>query len=313
MRNLFEAAGVIGMICSTLAFAGRIHWIADLCANLRVQLLIGLLVTALASAFSRRFRIAALQLVFAAATLPALSFGIPRTSEAGGTVLLRVTTANVLTTNRRYDDIQAEILEMNPDVVAIVELGEGLARHLGADFQTQYRFSNTSPDDHGNFGIGLYSRYPLEDCVRLDLLEDDLPTLAATVVKDDQRFHVVAVHTLPPMSDARFRHRNDHLKQVAAYVTSRRNNHPKIPVVVMGDFNLTPWSPIYHQFAAEAGLTSDRLLNWKPTWYAFPGFPFGLVLDHVFTTADLTSIGRNVSPEAGSDHRFVTVDLAGFE
>ena len=49
LHNLLEAAGVIGMVLTLLAFVSPYFWLADLCANLRIQLVIGLLVTTAAA------------------------------------------------------------------------------------------------------------------------------------------------------------------------------------------------------------------------------------------------------------------------
>ena len=53
--------------------------------------------------------------------------------------------------------------------------------------------------------------------------------------------------------------------------TEFREQASAIPVVLLGDLNLTPWSPLFLELQSRSGLVrgiSDFSL--EPTWYRFP-------------------------------------------
>jgi endonuclease/exonuclease/phosphatase (EEP) superfamily protein YafD len=299
-------------VISVVTLLARDWWLADLFANLRVQDTIGLLLTATTQTCFRRWRLLALSLLCIMLHLPWFASGIPSgsTGDPAGTPLLSVTTANVFTANQRYSDIESELTQSNSDVVAIVELSSDLAAHLSQNFVRQYPYSIKQPLDLGNFGIGLYSKRPFETAKIMYFNSDDIPSIAATVVCQEQRIHILATHTLPPMGRFGFAHRNTHLRMVTSYVQERRRAHPDVPLLVVGDLNITPWSPVYHDFLNASQLASAGTgAGWTPTWYLYPAFPFGLVLDHVLMTRELACQSYTVGSDAGSDHRFVTTQL----
>ena len=168
-----------------------------------------------------------------------------------------------------------------------------------------------NPDDNGNFGIGLVSRIPLNEARIVRFGNPALPAVDVLVTANNQRVRLLGIHTLPPMGSRNFDHRNRFLEQVATTVRDYRNREPDTPVVVVGDLNLTPWSPFFHAFCNNAALKPFIGSAWEPTWYRFQTHPFGLVLDHVLTTDDLRCIARTVGDDVGSDHRFVTHVVTG--
>ena len=111
------------------------------------------------------------------------------------------------------------------------------------------------------------------------------------------------------MGPGAFSHRNKHLRLLSERVREERTEEPDVPVVVIGDLNLTPWSPVFHDFRDDAQLISAPH-GLTPTWYRYRLFPFGLVLDHIMMSKDLVSCAYHVSEDVGSDHRFVTAHFA---
>ena len=305
VRSLTITATVLLFIFTALSLPARHWWVSDICANLRIQWWVGLIAVAGLSALQRRRKLF-VTIIFA---LGIHAYYLPPAfrSVTGdrATPVIRVATANVLTSNRRYDDIEKELLNTNADVIAVLELSDGLRTHLSGAFAEQYPFTRNSPQDNGNFGIGLYSRIPFEEA-KLDHFNDQrIQSVIAKVNRDGRTFRIIATHTLPPMGPGAFSHRNRHLQLLAKHVNQERIDHPETPVIVLGDLNITPWSPVFRDFLKSSKLTSAPH-GLTPTWYRFPFFPFGLVLDHVLATGDLMPCEYTVSPDVGSDHRFVT-------
>ncbi len=316
-------AGSIVMCGTTLmTLAARQIWLADILANLRIQQLLALIACVLLAAFFRSRLLVVLCGICIAIHGVAFVAGRPSLPSQPlrnsiGTLVgqksvsgIKLTTANVLTTNKQYSDVECELISLDADVVAVIEISSGLRDHLAGDFSKIYPHSIVDFQDNGNFGIGLYSKLPWESAELITFNDSTLLSAIATLRHSKTTWRIIATHTLPPMGRRHFEHRNLHLQQLAQMVASLRASDSASPVVVMGDLNITPWSPIFQRFVNDAGLLRTGTGSGAtPTWYRFPIFPFGLVLDHILATKDVLCQSHRISSDVGSDHRFVTAEL----
>lgn len=314
MWRLTAISGWSAVIISLLTVFADHWWLADLFANLRVQLTICLLATAVLLMCFQKWKLAVLQLVLAGLHLPWLicDFRFETTGAMNDPPLLTVTTANVLTGNQRNKDIEEELIAGSADVIAVLELSTNLREQLAGDFAQIYPYSVLAPQDSANFGIGLYSKHPLNDPRIDEFITEGIPSASASISCDGRQIHILATHPPPPISSMGYDQRNEHLNRLSTYVRQYRHLLPDVPVVVMGDLNLTPWSPVFSSFLNNAALRrAGTQTMWSPTWYhRFPYFPFGLVIDHVLMTNDLTDVYYTTGQDVGSDHRFVSVSLS---
>lgn len=314
-----SAAALTIIIATTIAgFFARHHWIADIFTNLRMQQLIGLLGIGAVLAIGRQWRWLVVTIVLLCIHMPWFAAPLVRAIPTGNREVsksaLVVMTANVLTSNRQHDAIVKQIESANADVFAILELGSPLQQRLEEELATSYPHRVTIPQDGGNFGIGLYSRHPLSDIESFSTNVQSIQSIAATVDSGSASYRIIATHPLPPVGNEGYQSRNEHMQILGDRVAKFRSAHKKMPVVVMGDLNLTPWSPLLTDFESRSGLSlagGDNEI--VPTWYAKPLFPFGLVLDHVLISDDLQCVGREIGPDIGSDHRAVIVAITSKE
>ncbi|MFN9717862.1 MAG: endonuclease/exonuclease/phosphatase family protein [Planctomycetota bacterium] len=80
--------------------------------------------------------------------------------------------------------------------------------------------------------------------------------------------------------------------------------NPGIPVVLVGDLNLPPWSPHFDSFLSKSELlngSSEKGL--QPTWSFRDAFPFGLIIDHGPYRRELLCTTPEILKETGSDRR----------
>ena len=302
---------VICLLAATtvLSLFARSFWLADLLANLRVQQVIGLLMALIISVSLGRRRWVAIVAVLLAIHLPWFASAFAGRPAETADADLVVFSANVLTSNRQHELIVQQIEAAQADVVAIIELSSPLAKKLERSL-TGYPHRTVRAEDGGNFGIGLYSRYPLTEVDRFALNIDRIDSIAVTIEKDDQQYRIVATHPLPPMGAQGYKYRNDHLNMLAERLSLYRQENPKLPMVVVGDMNLTPWSPLFGDFESTTGLRrAGRGYGMTPTWYSRPHFAFGLVLDHGLISEDLTCVSRVIGDDMGSDHRAVLLGI----
>ncbi|QDV44671.1 Endonuclease/Exonuclease/phosphatase family protein [Stieleria neptunia] len=305
---LARLASLAVLLVTFATLFARWFWVSDLLANLRTQQLIAIVAVIALCTLVRQSRLAwiaaACFLVHFASIFVQL---IPDpTTGPGGEPSLRVMTMNVLTGNRSYRQIVEEIRDVDPDVVAILELSRGLDDHLSDRLSLQYPHALTRPEDHGNFGIGIYSKHPFADAHAFELNED-----IASIEAECLGYRLIATHPLPPMGARGFRSRNEHLALLAERIDRGRKRVPEQPIIVMGDLNVTPWSPHFGEFERRSGLRRAKQgLAVTPTWYAGGSrFPMGLVLDHILISPSLECASYRVGPGIGSDHRSVSVDV----
>ena len=81
--------------------------------------------------------------------------------------------------------------------------------------------------------------------------------------------------------------------------------------IVVGDFNLTPYSPHFKRFVNEARLLPARCcVLHRATWPVVLGDAwFGIPIDHSFVASGVQVVSRTVGPHLGSDHLPVTLTV----
>jgi endonuclease/exonuclease/phosphatase family metal-dependent hydrolase len=167
------------------------------------------------------------------------------------------------------------------------------------DYPHQHVLSRTDP-----YGIGILSRWPLESVRALDLAGDGIPSLSGVAAINGQRLRILGLHTHWPILPGLVRVRDKALQGAVDLVRGE-----ELPVVVLGDLNLTPDAPGFAQLLAASGLR-DAMdgRRWRPTWQA--GFwPLALRIDHVLVSPELCVEHAEVGRSIGSDHRPVFAEL----
>ena len=302
--GLLTSAAVVVCACTVTGFFGGVWWGFDLTANFRVQYLFCLLLADIAFLIGKRWPWAVVCGVFALLNLLDIlpSFLRPAKHGAGPSRPARILLANVLTSNKQYDKVRNLIRSVHPDIIAVLEASEVWVKELASLDEYPYVISRPRED---NFGIALFSRFPLEEAEIVELGDAGVPTAIARVRMDEKDLTVIATHPLPPMGTARCALRNRQLRAVADYVRSLRT-----PVIVLGDLNTTPWSPHFKRLLCRGGLIDSRRgRGIHPSWPSDLPWVFRIPLDHVLHSRDIVILRRELCPDIGSDHLPVVVDL----
>lgn len=291
--------GALG-VATALALAGSLGWPFELFTHFRVQYAAAALLLAVLLAWQRRPLAAVLGVLLAAWHAWPVFAPAPAPLACSGPDL-GVATVNLRYANEDRDRALEWLAARPADLVAVQESTLAWAVHLAALQPYPHRRIFTRDDP---YGIGVLSRWPLESVEQLDLAGDGLPSLAGVVDVAGRRVRFLALHTRWPVLPDLARARDRALHQAAEFV--RRSD---LPVVVLGDLNLSPDAPGYARLLADAGL-SDAMAGqgWRPTWLA--GFwPLALRIDHVLVSPGLCASHAAVGPDIGSDHRPVVVRL----
>lgn len=286
-----------------LGLLGQWHWLLDLFSHFRWQYLI-ICLLAVAWTFWRKRR---LMLCLSVASLlmngwliGSLGF---RSSPAGVVEgqALHVICLNVLFDNPNKEGVMEYLRSSQADVIVLLEVTDAWSQALD-ELKDRYQH-HLMRDQEDNFGVALFSRVPLHDLKLVQPPHSQMPSISARLKLDGRELVILGTHPVPPMSAHWAASRDAQLRDMAQYVADL-----KLPVLVMGDLNATPWCQGLRLLKEGARLdyrSPDPA--WMPTWQV--GTPFMLPIDHSLCTPELVIAHRQIGPDVGSDHRPQEIEL----
>ncbi len=305
----FAALG--GVAAATAAgFGGRWAWGLELFTHFRVQYLLAAAVLGLVFVLCGRRRAALLAAVLVAANGAALTplFFPPAQAAAGGNKHaareLRVLSLNVYAGNTEIERVLRYVQREKPDVVVLLEITDQWAAPLEA-LARRYPFRWIRPGDVYS-GMAVLSREVPEQTRLIALGSGAVTSLLMTFSGPaDSRLSILGTHLSVPLGRAASGLRNRQLASLAQIARA----HPW-PLLIVGDLNITPFSPLFVRLLREGRLENCARNGWHPTWPA--GFaPLLIQIDHCLATAALPTRDFRVGPDVGSDHYPIAVK-AGF-
>jgi endonuclease/exonuclease/phosphatase (EEP) superfamily protein YafD len=304
-RRLSVALAVsaaVTIFATLAALGGEWWWGFELLTHFRMQYLgVQALLFALLL-LQRRFRwcfaLGSCAVLNGLPLVPYLPLGAAIASEAEATVTLM--TVNVEAGNRHHERLLDIVAEEAPDVLLVVEFTHAWQEKLRPLFR-MYPHRVLLPEPSA-WGIALLSRYPLGPFEAFDL--ESTSAVDAHVQSPFGTFRLIGVHLKSPTSRAAANERNRQLRALAELRQSASE-----PLAIVGDFNITPYSPIFADWLIETGLRDARSgtgvgISW-PTFLPILGIP----IDHCVVSPELKVADFKRLPRFGSDHYPVLVEL----
>jgi endonuclease/exonuclease/phosphatase (EEP) superfamily protein YafD len=297
---------------SVCAAAASLHWFLELFSHFTPHYALGALALAAVFLFLKAPRWAAAGAVVAGANIVLIAYNFvpPATADRNAAgARLAILHLNVGFRNAQprlaVDYMLAHAQRF--DVVVLIETPPQWAaelKRLDKAYPHSVRVLEDSP-----WGMAIFSREkPLENAI---VAAPDGGTHSETRIAVAGRGRPVAIygiHPPPPISQALADARNANLLGLAETIRRRRDE----TAIVVGDFNLTPWSPYFRAFAQASGLRPARSSAFAPSTWPTPvaGLQLGIAIDHAFVGADASLVAHEVGPDLGSDHLPVGVVLA---
>ncbi len=302
--GLLTAASTVAGTATAAGFLARLCWAFELAVHFRVQYAAFLALAALAFLIGKRRKSAlaagAFALVNLIVVLPIYA-GPPSVPGGGGGA--RVLLANINTANRAHEKVLSLIRSANPDIMILLEVNRAWVSELRA-LEADYPYALRSPRED-NFGIALFSRLPFTDGRVAHLGRPALPSIIARFEVGGRPLTLIGTHALPPLGSRYSRARNQHLEALADLAALQED-----PVMVLGDLNVTPWSPFFRDLLRDGALRNARKgYGLRPTWPTMLP-PLLIPVDHCLVSSGVVvhdcRAGRNV----GSDHYPLVVDFS---
>lgn len=224
--------------------------------------------------------------------------------EKVATVLL----ANVQTSNRDYARVLERIREVDPDIVILQEVDERWIEAMG-ELRERFGEHYELPRED-NFGIAVYATSIAMDLVMPGLDYANVPSVAIQLGNEegDTLGWLLATHPVPPVNADYLLQRNQHIGSIADWA-----EHLGGPVAVVGDLNMTPWSPTMRRLEWGTGMRHSRrgegiLTSWP--YQSVLMTPFRIPLDHALAGRGWMAHNTRTLESIGSDHLPLLVDIS---
>ena len=297
---------LIGVWLALLAgLLGRIAWPLDLFAHFRVQYAALFVLLAVVLLLLRRYLHAGAALVgvvisavplFPYVSSEALSTAVATSREE----TFRVVSFNVWFRNPDMARTAQYIEQSQADAVVLLELTPPQAEML-LPLLPSYPYYHIEPS---RMGAAVFTKWPVLEAESVPLAPGGA---VAARLKLDWRgapVTVLGVHLNWPLGPRNSEFRNQELNQLVEFSKAQPE-----PLIVAGDFNLTPWSEYFSDALEESGLhDAARGFGLARSWPA-QFAPAGIRIDHCLLSPQWRSVATRVGPWLGSDHLPIVADL----
>lgn len=307
-------------ILGILSFFSYFAWFypLELLTHFRVQYFVAaLILTGILLILQQRHIIKNRAIIFIAVAIVSLNFVevlpwyLPNLHKVNSnqTPEITIESFNVNVENQEYTTTIDVVRKDKPDVALFIEIHDAWFNNLKTGLKDIFPYSFRSPGG----GLAIFSRIPLENARGVNLDEAG-HHLVTNLKLNGKTVHFIGTHPMVPVKPSTFHRRNRQLAALEKYI-----NQQQIPVIIAGDFNLSPWSPYYRKFIKKTNLHNTRLgFGILPSWprpathVKIPSWLIPLVnipIDHCFVSKDFGVINTRISQNGNSDHAAIVVDL----
>ena len=310
LQQAAVAALLFVNLATLLTLLAERWWPFDVLANFAVQFAFIQLIGLASCILWRAWRLGLLTLPILLINLVPIAgyyVGNQAATAAPSGPTLRVMALNLWARNDRIDLVEAAVRAESPDVIAFAEVTSAWRERL-AVLRASYPYWHQD-DAHGWSDLLMVSRVPFRDAGVQPLGKRGKTALSATIcgqaAAPERCIELLSAHLERPEGGYFAGARNEHLDAIATLIAG----HDPGNTVLVGDFNLTPWSPYFGRLLAMSGLRdSERGRGVSPTWLS-RWLPLGLSIDHILVGSAVTVQDRHVGADVGSDHLPVIADL----
>lgn len=211
---------------------------------------------------------------------------------------IKVAHFNVSGFSESYEEAIDILLKTEADIISVQEVTPDWNRVLIDNLRDSFPYLN-SLVRFDLFGQIILSKFHVN---KVDTIyHRDLPYLKLIMQVDNREVCLISSHALPPLDRSSYDRLKDQLFKLAPHV-----QRSEIPVIVVGDFNLTAWSREIRDFKTAANLKDSRR-GVLPTTFKGAISEFEVPLEHIFFTDEMECI--QFDPII--DHKTAPVGISG--
>jgi endonuclease/exonuclease/phosphatase (EEP) superfamily protein YafD len=213
----------------------------------------------------------------------------------------RLMSLNVWFRNPDMARIAQYIEQSQADAVVLLELTPPQADMLAPLLPTYPHYHI----DPSRMGAAVFTKWPVISAESVPLSQGG--AVAARLMLDwgGTPVSVLGVHLNWPLGPRNSMFRNQELSSLAAFSKAQRG-----PLLVAGDFNLTPWSEYFSDALEQSGLHDAAIgFGLGRTWPA-QFAPLGIRIDHCLLSRHWRAVNTRLGPSLGSDHLPLLADVS---
>ena len=216
----------------------------------------------------------------------------------------KILLSNVNSANSEHQRLIDLIQQESPDILVLLEINDAWLNSLQT-IKTTYPFEKAIARND-NFGIAVFSKLYLDKAEVRYWGNRGLPSLMLNYQWQGQGITLLATHPLPPITKDMMQQRDTQLLQAAATAAQQSG-----PVIMLGDFNITPWSSAFNQSIELSGFSNCRNgFGILPTWPAQLKWPALMIpIDHCLASDAITVSELRTGDDIGSDHLPLIIEL----
>jgi endonuclease/exonuclease/phosphatase (EEP) superfamily protein YafD len=303
---LFLLLTVIVTLLSLAGYLGELNMYLEVITNFRHQyLLLGLIFFFFFLLTRHRVGLIVSLLCLSLNLVEIVPWYIPeiRASNSNSGQTMRLFLFNVLHQNTRYADAISLVNKEKPTVAAFLEATPPWPDELAVLQKTlPYHFSAKK------LQIEIYSSLPLKN-TSIKRYGNYRGLVVSNLTVGAKEITFIATHAYPQLYFGKegFEWRNQQLEGIGDYFRQIQK-----PVVLIGDLNVTVWSPSYKSTIQRSGLHNARAgfgilptlsaLSPQTPWLAVP-------VDHCLVSPDIRVLDFRTGPAIGSDHLPIIADV----
>lgn len=295
-----------------VSFAAEGNWAAELFIHFQVQYILFLClfgIITLFFAFNWRMAILAFGAAAYAGYLIMPQINYNKEEHAAISVYdkpLRIVQYNMRNRPDSFQPVLEWISETglkDYDILVIQEAPSQIIK--GADYMTSIYPYHIDKTSDGNFGTLVLSRHELKNLETIPLTQGFANYILRFDINKDgfkEDVRVYTLHTAPPITAELAKSRN---QQLAAAAQIIQVDESPLKVLV-GDLNITPYSPYFKKLLDKSGLQylhQSKIVAPEGTWPSYTMLPFlQIPIDHILVSEGLIVDLERLPETYGSDH-----------
>lgn len=212
---------------------------------------------------------------------------------------ISVSAINVLWDNQKFDDVVRVVNENGTDIVVFSEVADNTRAIYKERLQETYPYSADS-DASGRGDVLVLSKLPILDSKPF-VTKGNHSGVRVTILSSIGEIALYGIHPYSPLSQNHWRFRNIFMMDLADAVKKET-----LPVIIAGDMNNTFWSPHFKNFLDRTDL--QPAFGLQGTYHAAQG-KFGIDIDHILASKQMSISNKSYYSIPGSDHRGVSATV----
>lgn len=307
LLGFFVLVAAGAAVLTLTGFLARSWWVFDLTSHFRPQYAVLLAVAGLVFFVLGRPVLGLSALVFALINLaviwPVFVRPAQALTEAPVAARRRALILNLYQPNRQHDRVLELIEAVDPDLVVLVEVNERWWRALEPAW-SRYPYQQSALRED-NYGLAIFSRLPMLAVENQAFCALGVPTIVTQLEGSSHPLTIIGTHPPPPKGRHNTAFRDEQMESLGDFIASQDGE-----MMVCGDLNLTPWSPVLRRFLQKSGLRdSAQGFGLQASWPVNNPL-LRIPIDHCLVSPGIRVNNRELAGAVGSDHFPVVLEFS---